>query len=133
MFRARVDSSAAGFTLIEALVAMAIIGIVLASLASLIAASARGTLLVEAKLHTVADARAVFAALPGRNQLAEGKIWGKLPNGGWQVDTSPYVSPDSQAFDRSAWAPQKVMVTVHSNTGSAIRLTTIRLRHLERQ
>ena len=132
MFRARVDSSAAGFTLIEALVAMSIIGIVLASLASLVAASARGTLLIETKLNTVADARAVFAALPGRGQLVEGRIWGSLPNGRWQVEASPYVSPDFKGLDHPAWIPEQVLVTVQPNTGSAIRLTTVRLRHVER-
>lgn len=122
----------AGFTLIEALVAMAIIGVVLASLSSLVAASARGTLLVETKLNTVADARAVFAALPGRAQLAEGRIWGSLPKGRWQVEASPYVSPDFKGLDRSSWIPEQVLVTVQPKTGSAIRLTTIRLRHVER-
>jgi general secretion pathway protein I len=114
-----------GFTLIEVLVALAVVAASLAAIGSLIATSVRGAHAVEQHVALVERARAIMAALPRREELAIGQTGGELSGYRWQVAVLPY--PTGQAGAASQWVPQTVVTTVRSRSGTVLQLHTIRL------
>jgi len=126
-------SRAAGFTIIEALVALAIVTASLAAIGGLIAASARGTRAVEQHVALVETARAVESTLPGRDQLGAGDFSGVLAGHPWRIDVLPFSAGDVDSELLSPWSPQTVIVTVHSPTGAKFQLATVRLRRRAKQ
>jgi general secretion pathway protein I len=128
-----VECGAAGFTLIEALVALAIVGLALASLSTLIGTTTRGTRAIETHWRRLEIAREILTALPSRDQLAPGKYWGEDSGNDWRIDVSPFQGAGVVADARSAWTPEEVTVTVKPPMGPAIQISSIRLRHRDQQ
>jgi general secretion pathway protein I len=118
-----------GFTLIEALVALALIAASLAAIAGLMAANARATRVLDQRLALMETARTVLAGLPARNQLVPGSITGETSGHRWRVDVGALAVDDAP---RSPWLPQVVTVRVEAPTGQLVRLDTVRLRSSER-
>jgi general secretion pathway protein I len=120
----------AGFTLIEVLVALAVVAVALAAIGSLIAATVRGTRSIDSRLALVETARTVMTGLPDRSQLAPGSFNGQLAGHRWRVEVLPFAAdfldPSSQ------WLPQSIIVTVQAPTGQMLTLNTVRLRRQER-
>ena len=71
-------SDAAGFTLIEALVALAIIAVVLGTIGSVIATTAKGTRSIDQHLGLSGTAERRLADLPARGVLKPGRQRGEL-------------------------------------------------------
>jgi len=90
-----------GFTLIEVLVALAVVAASLAAIGSLIATSVRGVRAVEQHVALVERARAIMAALPRRDELAIGQAAGESGGYRWQVTVLPY--PAGQVGAASPW------------------------------
>jgi general secretion pathway protein I len=120
--------TSAGFTLIEALVALAIIAALFSPIAALIATSARGTRSIEQHLTELEIARTVVTALPERDRLVPGTSSGEIAGYRWQVDVSPFVPAKFGAPDATPWVPHAVVVTVRSPTGALMQIDTVRLR-----
>ena len=80
---------ARGFTLIEALVALAIIAAVLSSIGAVIGTTAKGTRTIGQRLALTGAAETVFAALPARNALKPGRQSGELAGHRWRIDVTP--------------------------------------------
>lgn len=118
----------AGFTLIEVLVALAIVATALASIGALIASTARGTRSTDAHLHRLEIARAVMTAIPERDQLKLNDLSGEIAGHPWRVEVSPFVSRDVGLDPRASWQPQRIVVTVRSPSGGAMQLSTVRLQ-----
>ena len=116
-----------GFTIIEALVALAIVSAALAAIGGVIATSARGTLALEQHVALVETARAVEAALPRRSEMAAGSVSGVLGGHPWRVDVLPFSAGGINPELPSPWIPQTVVVSVRSPAGAAFQLTTVRL------
>jgi general secretion pathway protein I len=114
-----------GFTLIEVLVALAVVAASLAAIGSLIATSIRGALAIEQHVALVERARAIMAALPRRDELAIGQTAGEIAGYRWQLAVLPY--PTGQARAASQWVPRTVVTTVRSRSGTALQLHTVRL------
>jgi general secretion pathway protein I len=114
-----------GFTLIEVLVALAVVAASLAAIGSLIATSVRGAQAIEQHVVLVERARAIMAALPRRDELSIAQAAGE--NGGyrWQITVLPY--PTGQTGAASQWVPRIVVTTVRSRTGTALQVHTVRL------
>lgn len=121
-------SREAGFTIIEALVALAIVSAALAAIGGLIAVSARGTRTLEQHVALIQTARAVESALPKRDQIVPGDFSGVLAGHPWRVDVLPFSAGGIDPELPSPWVPQTVVVTVRSPTGAAFQLATVRLR-----
>ena len=115
----------AGFTLIEVLVALAVVAASLAAIGSLIATSVRGVRAVEQHVALVERARTIMAALPRRDELAIGQAAGESGGYRWQVTVLPY--PIGQTGAASQWVPRTVVTTVRSRSGTAVQLHTVRL------
>jgi len=120
------SSGEAGFTLIEALVAVAVAVVSLTTIASLIAGNIRGAGRIAQHLSLIATLRAVEAALPQRASLATGNLAGEMHGQAWSVDVTPFPN-DSINPRAGLWAPQEVVITVQSPSGGQLQLETIRL------
>ena len=114
-----------GFTLIEALVALAIVAASLASIGALIATTARGTRSIEQRLFRLEAARAALTALPDRDQLAPGGVSGELDGHRWRLEMAPFV--DGALDPREIWLPQTVVIAVQSPGGGVLEIPTVRL------
>ena len=117
----------AGFTLIEVLVALAVVSVSLAAIGSLIAVTTRGVRSIGLHLTLVETARAIVTGLPGRDQLAPGNFSGEAAGHRWRVDVLPFYANfiDPQATN---WIPETVVVRVQSPAGPVLQVNTVKLR-----
>jgi len=115
---------AQGFTLIEALVALAIIAAVLSSIGAVIGTTVKGTKSIDQRLALTGVAETVFAALPVRNALKPGRQSGELAGHRWRVDVAPL---NAAATEGSRFVPLVVNMRVQAPGGPAIQVTTVRL------
>jgi general secretion pathway protein I len=117
----------AGFTIIEALVALALVAVLLASIAPLMAIANRGVRSVEQHVALVSAARSVESGLPQRDQLTPGNLTGELAGNRWRVDILPFAASAIDGGSPSRWTPQTIVITVRSPSGATLRLNTVRL------
>ena len=68
----------AGFTLIEALVALAIVAAVLGSIGMVIATTVKGTRAIDQRLALTGTAETLLASIPTRDLLKPGRQTGEL-------------------------------------------------------
>lgn len=119
--------ASAGFTLIEALVALAVAAVSLAAIGLLMAGNIRGSGRIEQHLGLVATLRAVETGLPDRASLSTGTLSGEMHDQAWSVDMAPFpgdfVNPRAAQF----WTPQIIVIKVLSPSGAVLQLETIRL------
>ncbi|MGL5165437.1 MAG: type IV pilus modification PilV family protein [Afipia sp.] len=115
-----------GFTIIEALVALAVVASSLAAIGSLIAATTRGARSLEQRVALLQTARAVETGLPGRDQLVPGSSGGEIAGHRWRVSVSPFAAEEGGR--NSLWIPQLITTRVQSPSGAVIELNTARIR-----
>ena len=121
-------SDAAGFTLIEVLVALAIVAAVLSSIGAVIATSVKGTRTIDQRLALTGAAETLLAELPARNLLKPGRQSGQLAGHRWRIDVSPMdTSVVSDAPQHPRFVPLAVTMRLQAPDGPAIQLTTVRL------
>jgi general secretion pathway protein I len=117
---------AAGFTLIEVVVTLAVIAAILASIGSLVSVTVRATHALDDHLVLVERARAIEAGLPDRNTLAVGTMSGETDGQRWRVDVQPFGGQlDAQAT--SPWVPLTAAITAQTPDGRRLIVTTVRL------
>lgn len=117
-----------GFTLVEVLVALAVIAVVLTAIGSLVAASVRGTRALDQHLALVETARAIETGLPDRDNLKPGSFTGQVGGQRWRVDVLPYRVINVDPGLPTPWIPQAVVIRVQSSDGTFLQLNTVRLR-----
>lgn len=126
MSRKSCSDGAAGFTLIEALVALAIIAAVLSSIGAVIATTVKGTRSIDQRLALTGTAETLLASLPARNLLKPGRQSGELAGHRWRIDIVPMnVAADAPPTQR--FVPLAVNMRLQAPGGPAIQLTTVRL------
>ena len=76
----------AGFTLIEALAALAVMGAGLAAIGPLAGSSLRAGLYAERHLAEIETARKIIAGMPSRDALPVGRLTGALDAHDWRID-----------------------------------------------
>jgi general secretion pathway protein I len=118
----------AGFTLIEALVALAIVAAVLSSIGAVIATTVKGTRSIDQRLALTGAAETLLAALPARNLLKPGRQSGELAGHRWRIDIAPMnAAAASDAPENQRFMPLAVNMRLQAPGGPAIQLTTVRL------
>jgi general secretion pathway protein I len=121
-------SDAAGFTLIEALVALAIVAAVLSSIGAVIATSVKGTRTIDQRLALTGAAETLLAELPARNLLKPGRQSGQLGSHRWRIDVSAMdTSLADDAPQNPRFVPLAVTMRLQEPGGPAIQFTTVRL------
>ncbi|MBN8958683.1 MAG: prepilin-type N-terminal cleavage/methylation domain-containing protein [Rhizobiales bacterium] len=118
----------AGFTLLEVLVALAIVAVSLSAIGALVATNARGTRALDQRLALTASARAVLADLTLRDDLSSGRLSGEVAGHRWRADVKSLPVAPRDARQPPPWLPQEVTLQVEAPDGQSLRLDTIRLR-----
>jgi general secretion pathway protein I len=121
-------SSNAGFTLIEVLVALAVVAAVIAAIGALVAVSIRGTQSIERRIAFRETLRAIVTSLADQRDLAAGGATGTTAGYVWRIDVAPFVASFVDPRATTPWQPENVMITVRSPTGQLLRINTVRLR-----
>jgi general secretion pathway protein I len=122
------SNGARGFTLIEALVALAIVAAVLGSIGAVIATTVKGTRGIDQRLALGGTAEMLLAALPARTLLKPGRQSGETAGHRWRIDVSPMnvaVSTDAPLTQR--FVPLAVNLRLQAPGGPAMQVTTVRL------
>jgi general secretion pathway protein I len=117
-----------GFTLIEALVALAIVAAVLGSIGTVIATSVKGTRGIDQRIQLSGTAESLLAALPARTLLKPGRQSGELAGHRWRIDVSPMNVPvATDAAQTGRFVPLAVTMRLQAPGGPAMQVTTVRL------
>jgi general secretion pathway protein I len=122
------DRAVAGFTLIEVVVALALVAVALAAIGSLIATTIRGTRSIDQHLSLAETARAIEAALPGRDEIKAGTSSGEMAGYRWRLDVQPFTASFVDPRLPSPWMPQTVVITVQAPGGPVLQINTVRLQ-----
>ena len=117
-----------GFTLMEALVALAVATAGLAAIGQLGYASASASRRAEARLDLISSARAALAMLPDRRASPNGVVTGAILRDRWRLATAPYAPAASGGPVDPGWTPQVMRLRVTDPSGGTIFLETVRLR-----
>jgi len=122
------SDGAAGFTLIEALVALAIVAAVLGSIGAVIATTVKGTRGIDQRLELSGTAENLLAALPARALLKPGRQSGELAGHRWRIDVLPMnVAVASDAPQTGRFVPLAVTMRLQAPGGPAMQVNTVRL------
>ena len=125
----RIDRPDAGFTILEVLVALAIVAVSIVAIGSVMSTNSRGVTALENHIALIETAQTVLTTeIPLRKELTPGTRAGQLRNYRWQVDVSPLGGDwDPPKDSKVGWTPELVKIHVRSPTGAQVDLSTIRL------
>lgn len=126
--RSDIGEKDAGFTILEVLIAIAVVAISLTAIGALTGVTTRGARSLEQRVVLVETARTVAATLPSRTQLATGEVTGELHGSRWQVGVFPYFGSAIVPAQDSPWIPETITIRVQSPSGAALSLETVRLQ-----
>ena len=123
-----IHKAAAGFTLIEALVALAIVAVSVVAIGALMGSTARGSRQLEQHVALVQAAyNALWLAFPSRSPPALGTQSGESNGHLWRADIKSLAIDLDAPAGEGVWVPQKVVIRVRSRSGATIDLETVRL------
>lgn len=118
-----------GFTMIEAVIALALIAVVLAAIGSLVATNSRGVASLEQHVALMQAARLIATGMPGNGEPLPDDLAGEMSGYRWQMRVSPFFAQDS-VVPESRFIPQRIELQVLSPTGATISLETVRLQNV---
>ena len=136
---ARPPRGTAGFTLIEVLVAIAVLAVVLGAIGAVVGNTVRTVHSVDRRLPLLETAQSLIASLPAREALQPGTQSGTSGEFRWRIDAVLLNrnAPDSAAAALSTaatgtppkvnWVPLAITVRVQGSEGPPVRLDTVRL------
>ena len=129
----------AGFTLIEVLVAIAVLAVVLGAIGAVVGNTVRTIRSVDRRLPLLETAQSLIASLPARDALQPGTQSGTSGDFRWRIDAVLLNRnvPDNAAAALSTaatgappkvnWMPLAITVRVQGSEGPPVRLDTVRL------
>ncbi|CCD94818.1 putative General secretion pathway protein I, GspI [Bradyrhizobium sp. ORS 375] len=121
-------SSEAGFTLIEVLVALAVVTISLVAIGAVVSRNAASVRKLEQHVTLVTDARLALAtALADRNRLQPGSLTQRSGSGSVVMQISPLGGDWEQPAGQQGWVPEAVTLRVRTGSGAIADVQTVRL------
>ena len=136
MFRATspTDHSAAGFTIIEVLIALAVVAVSIVAIGSVMSTNLRGVRAMEQHVTLMEATRAILATdVPPRAKIGFGTWSGRTDDHQWRVDVSPMGGEQKSTKEGVVWVPALVRVQVRSPSGAVMDVKTVRLVHGQTQ
>jgi general secretion pathway protein I len=124
---ARPPRGTSGFTLIEVLVAIAVLAVVLGAIGAVVGNTVRTIRSVDRRLPLLETAQSLIASLPTRDALQPGTQSGTSGEFRWRIDAvllNRNVPDDAKA---AKWMPLAITVRVQGSEGPPVRLDTVRL------
>jgi general secretion pathway protein I len=122
------DRATAGFTLIETLVALAIVAVSIVAIGTLMGSTARGSRQLEQHAALVQAAyNTLWLAFPSRLPPDSPTQSGESIAHSWRAYAEPFAIDLPTPTREAIWAPQKITLKVRSSSGAAIDLETVRL------
>ena len=125
--RSDIPRGTAGFTLIEVLVAIAVLAVVLGAIGAVVGNTVRAIRSVDRRLPLLETAQSLIASLPTRDALQPGTQSGTSGEFRWRIDAvllNRNVPDDAKA---AKWMPLAITVRVQGSEGPPVRLDTVRL------
>jgi len=136
LFRAAspIDGRTAGFTIIEVLVALAVVAISIVAIGSVMSTNVRGVRTLEQHVTLMQTVRAVMAAeVPPPAEIGFGTRSGKTNGHEWKINIGPMGSEWNAGGEDVEWIPALVRIQVRSPSGAVMDLSTVRLMHGQQQ
>ncbi len=122
------DRRDAGFTIIEVLIALAIVAVSVVAIGSVMATNLRGVRSLEQHVALMQAARTVMTTgIPPRAELGPGAVSGQTDNYRWTIDVGPLGGDWTVPGADVAWVPELVRVRVRSPSGAVSDIRTVRL------
>ena len=124
------DRRDAGFTIIEVLIALAIVAVGIVAIGSVMATNVRGVRSLEQHVALMQATRTVMAAgIPPRAKLGPGALSGQNDDYRWTIEVGPLGGDWAVAGADIAWVPELVRIRVRSPSGATSDIRTVRLVH----
>jgi general secretion pathway protein I len=129
----------AGFTLIEVLVAIAVLAVVLGAIGAVVGNTVRTIHSVDRRLPLLETAQSLIASLPTRDALQPGTQSGTSGDFRWRIDAvllnrnvpdvaaAVLSTAATGAPPKVSWVPLAITVRVQGGEGPPVRLDTVRL------
>jgi general secretion pathway protein I len=129
-----IDGPQGGFTIIEVLIALAVVAVGIVAIGSVTSTNVRSVRSLEQHLALIQSVRSIMATeVPPRAELGPGILSGQLNDHRWQIDIGPLGGGWAVPNADMNWIPQLVKIHVQSPSGSAFDVQTVRLMHRPRQ
>ena len=117
-----------GFSLIEVLIALAIVAVSLVAIGAVVATNVRGVGVLEQHAALIAAEQAALAiAIPDRDHLAPGTVEGVTGADRWRVQVAPLGAGWDVAAGKAGWVPELVTLRLRVASGAIVELHTVRL------
>ncbi len=124
----QIDRRDAGFTIIEVLIALAVVAVSIVAIGSVMSTNVRGVRLLEQHVTLMQTARSVMTAdIPPRAELGPGAVSGQENGYRWKIDVGPLGEDWDLPGADVAWIPVLVRIQVRSPSGAVSDLKTVRL------
>lgn len=122
------DRSDAGFTIVEVLIALAVVAISVVAIGSVMSTNVRGVVSLERHVALMQTTRMIMTTkIPPRSALAPGTISGEEGGYRWTIDIGPLAGDEDDKKTDAKWIPELVRVRVRSPFGAVSDLRTVRL------
>lgn len=123
-----IEDREAGFSLIEVLIALAVVAVSLVAIGAVVSTNLRGVAQFEQHAALVAAQQAALVtAIPDHDHLAPGSYEGATGTDRWRVQASPLGAGWDIAAGKEGWVPELVTLRVQAVSGAIVELRTIRL------
>ena len=132
MFRATspIDGRTSGFTIIEVLIALAIVAVSILAIGSVMSTNVRGVRSLEQHVTLMQTVRSIMATeLPSHAKIGIGTWSGRTNDHQWRIDVGPMGDEWGASGSDAAWVPALVRIQVRSPSGAVTDLRTVRLMH----
>ena len=115
------------FTMIEAVIALALVTVVLAAIGSLVATNVRGARILEQHVALTETARLIASGIPHNGGPLPDDLAGEISGHRWQMRISPFLG--DQVIPESRFIPQRIELRVQSPSGAIVSFETVRLQN----
>jgi general secretion pathway protein I len=125
-----IEGRDAGFTIIEVLIALALVAVSILAIGSVMSINIRGVRTLEQHVTLMQTARSIMTAeVPTNAARGFGETSGKVNDYQWRIDVGPLGEEWTVNGADSAWIPALVTIQVRSPSGAVSELKTVRLIH----